>query len=232
MNVRCIRNSVFVTFLCFVATVCAIQGQSLDKNAPAALRSGSNSASVDSLIGAHYWYFFVEPGAFQLTFSRGGAEGLGASGKATIVAGFSPQTPGGVMTFKETPGGAVYSGSVKQRTRVGIGVSPPNSPLVRSTVSYTLAASGTVVFTAAKDAAPAIAGMYNTMYNNPLGAVRFNANGTVEATNGQTGTWKLFDAPSATYVVVIAGQRMSLRLDPGRGLIDVQTNLIPFSKAH
>ena len=124
--------------------------------------------------------------------------------------------------MKSSPGGDVFSGTVKVRTRLGIGVTPPRSPLVRSTVSYTLSATGSVAFTAASEAGPPIVGMYNTMYNNPLGAVRFNADGTVEASNGQTGTWKLFDEKTATYVVIVDGKRMTLRLDPGRGLIDIQ----------
>ena len=210
-----------------------IQAQSMDKKAPAPVHSGTNSASVDSLIGPHYWYFFVESGPFQVSFSQGSAEGLGASGHAAFHCGFSPETPGAQITVKSSPQGDVFSGSVKQRTRVGIAVFPPNSPLVRSTVSYSINASGAgVVFDTAKDQGPAIAGMYNTGFGNPLGAVRFNANGTIEASNGSTGTWKLFDESSATYTVVIAGKRMSLRLDPGRGLIDIQTTTIPFTKAH
>ena len=218
-----------------LAVVCCslpLASQSLDKKAPAALQTGENTGSVDSLIGAHYYYFWAEPGSFTLTCTQGGAEGLGASGRAKCLSGLSPETPGAVMTVKSSPGQDVYSGFVKVRTRVGIAVQPPNSPLVRSTVSYTLVASGKVHFDSVEAAGPPIAGMYNTMYNNPLGAVRFNADGTVEASNGQTGTWKLFDKATGTYVVVIDGKRMTLRLDPGRGLIDGQTNLIPFSKAH
>ena len=49
--------------------------QSLNNKAPAPLQEGANQASVDSLIGPHYWYFFAEPGHFQLTFSKGGPNG-------------------------------------------------------------------------------------------------------------------------------------------------------------
>ena len=209
-----------------------VSAQSVDRKTPAALQSGANTASVDSFIGPHYWYFFAEPGAFQLTFSHSGPEGLGASGQPRINCGFAPQTPGAVITVKSSPEGAVFSGSVKQRTRLGIAVTPPNSPLIRSTVTYTLAASGNVTFTSPKDAGPPIVGMYNTGYGDPLGAVRFNADGSVEASNGQNGTWKLFDKDSGTYVVVIAGKRMTVRFDPGRGLIDVQSSFITFTRAH
>ena len=78
--------------------------------------------------------------------------------------------------------------------------------------------------------------MYNSFLGyhageEPLGATRFNANGTIEAANGTTGTWKLFDQQSATYIVVIAGQRVSLHYDPGRGLIDANGN-VTFARAH
>jgi hypothetical protein len=216
----------------FLFSTLVLSAQSLDKKAPAPLQSGVNTGSVDSLIGAHYFYFWAESGSFTLTCGQGGAEGLGASGRAKCLSGLSPATPGAVMTVKSSPSQDVYSGSVKVRTRVGIAVQPPNSPLVRSTVGYSLTASGNVTFDSAEATGPPIAGMYNTMYNNPLGAVRFKADGTIEASNGQTGTWKLFDKATATYVVIIDGKRMTLHLDLGRGLIDIQTNLIPFSKAH
>ena len=210
--------------------------QSLSKTAAAPVQSGTNSGSVDSLIGPHYWYFWAQPGHFQLTFSQTQAQGLAASGHASINCGFAPPTPGSHITYQITPEGAVFSGTVTQRTRVGIAVSPPNSPLIRSTVPYTVAASGDVVFDPAKSAGATVAGMY-TMKAMPAGmsdpgAVRFNADGTIEAVNGQTGTWKLFDQESGTYVVVLAGHRMSLHFDPGRGFMDMQQGWVTFSRTH
>ena len=93
-----------------------------------------------------------------------------------------------------------------------------------------MTASGNVSMGSARDAGPPIVGLYATMYNNPLGAVKFKADGSIEAANGEQGTWKLFDPDSGTYTVIIHGQRMSLKLDPGRGLIDVQSGLIPFQR--
>ena len=116
-------------------------------------------------------------------------------------------------------------------------VRPPNSPLIRSTVPYTLGASGNVVFDSAESGNPPIAGMYAPFLGQvsgapPLGAVRFNADGTIETANGQRGTWRLFDKPSATYSVTLAGQRLSLQLDPGRGLIDRQSGFITFARTN
>ena len=231
MKILSSRLAVFAALclsICLNAT--SASAQSLNKKAPAPLQEGVNQASVDSLIGPHYWYFFAEPGRFQLTFSAGGASGLGSSGRATVQAGFSPKTLGAAITVKSSPQEDVFTGSVTTRTRVGVGITPPNSPLVRSTVSYTLTASGNVSMGSDRDVGPPIAGLYSTMYNNPLGAVKFKADGSIEAANGEQGTWKLFDADSDTYTVIIHGQRMSLRLDPGRGLIDVQSGIIPFQK--
>ncbi len=47
--------------------------QSLKLIAPAPLHAGNNEALIDSFVGHHYYYFFAEPGKFQITFSFGGA---------------------------------------------------------------------------------------------------------------------------------------------------------------
>jgi hypothetical protein len=213
------------------------RAQSLDRTAPAPLQAATNAGTLDSFVGGHYWYFWAEPGHFQVNYSAGGPEGLGASGSASIDCGFSRPTPGSHITFQSSPGGTVFSGSVTQRTRVGILVRPPNSPLIRSTVSYTLAASGNVVFDTRASAAPAVAGMYTPTFpqvsgSPALGSARFNPDGTIETTNGQTGTWRLFDGPSATYVVVLAGQRLSVHFDPGRGFINPRDGSIFFVRSH
>ncbi len=231
------RSVRFIIAALFAFVVTSLAGaQSVDKKAFAPLQQGANSGKVDSMIGPHYWYFYAEPGAFQVVFRQGSALGFAASGHATIDCGFSPKTPGSHISFKAEPNGVVFSGTVTQRTELGIVVTPPNSTLIRSTVPYSIAATGNVRFDPPKDSAAAIVGMYNSFLGyhageEPLGATRFNANGTVEAANGTTGTWKLFDQQSATYIVVIAGQRVSLHYDPGRGLIDANGN-VTFARAH
>jgi len=50
------------------------------------------------------------------------------------------------------------------------------------------------------------------------GAVKFLADGTVEAADGSRGTWKVFDAENRIYTVVIEGQRFSVNYHPGYGL--------------
>ncbi len=231
------RSAGFIVgaLVAFVATS-ATEAQSVDKKAFAPLQQGANSGKVDSMIGSHYWYFYAEPGAFQVVFRQGSALGFAASGHATIDCGFSPPTPGSHISYKAEPNEVVFSGTVTRQTELGIVVTPPNSTLIRSTIPYSIAATGNVRFDPTKDSAAAVVGMYNSFLGyhageEPLGATRFNAVGTVEATNGMTGTWKLFDQQSATYIVVIAGQRVSLHYDPGRGLIDANGN-VTFARAH
>jgi hypothetical protein len=236
LQLTCIYTR-FITVLVFgLLTTLSLRAQSLDKKSFAPLQQGSNSGSVDSMIGPHYWYLYVEPGSFQVVFHQGGAQGFAASGHASIDCGFSPPTPGSHMSYKVEPNGVVFSGTVTRRTQLGIVVTPPNSTLIRSTVPYTIIASGSAVFDSPKTTVAAIVGMYNSFLGyhsgeQPLGATRFNADGTIEAANGMTGNWKLFDQQSATYIVMIAGQRVSLHLDPGRGLIDANGQ-VDFARAH
>ena len=50
----------------FLAAVSA-SAQSLKPDSPYPLKAGINQGTSDSLIGIHYWYFFVTPGSNRLT---------------------------------------------------------------------------------------------------------------------------------------------------------------------
>jgi hypothetical protein len=120
--------------------------QSLHVQSPAPLRAGTNHASVDSVVGDHYWFFYAEPGHFQLRFSYRSQEGLDTKGHPAAGAIFAPKTPGAVIRYKDLHGGTVWDGSVTRRTRVTIEVDPKKSPRGRQTSDYTLIASGNVSF--------------------------------------------------------------------------------------
>ncbi len=60
------------------------------------------------------------------------------------------------------------------------------------------------------------------------GATKFSADGTIVASNGATGRWKLFDASSRIYTIVLDGQTYSLKYAPGRGLVDPKDGSIVF----
>jgi hypothetical protein len=203
----------------------AAQAQSLKLGAPAPLHQGNNEALIDSFVGDHYYYFYAEPGKFRIawTFS-GAAEGFNVGGKPSAGAAFNPKTAGSTLTWKEGPTGTTFEGSVTQRTRVLVGVSPVNSKLVRQTSPYVIFVSGNVSYGDASAGPDPIVGTYAQKLlfaNQPeLGAVKFLANGKIVSSNGSTGDWKLFDPESGIYSVTIAGQRLTLTLQRGRALVD------------
>lgn len=217
-------------------TSAVVPAQSLDKNAPAPLQAGINSGQVDSLIGKQYWYLWVGPGSFEVRMSQGSAQGFAAQGQAKYMCGFVPPVPGAKVLQRTDASGFAFVGSAPTRARLEVGIEPPNSTLVRSTVPYTITGSGSVSYDPPPNPGTAVVGMYNSFLGQvsgrePLGATRFNGDGTVETASGVTGTWKLFDQQTGTFVVTIAGQRLSLKLDPGRGLIDANGN-VTFARAH
>jgi hypothetical protein len=207
--------------------------QSLNLSTPAPLHTGNNEALVDSFVGDHYYYFFAEPGKFQIAFSYGGAaEGFNVGGKPSFAAAFNPKTAGTTLTHREGTNGAIWEGSVTQRTRVLVGVSPVNSKLVRQTTPYTIVVSGQVSFGDASAGPDPIVGTYaqKLMFSGEpeLGAVKFLANGTIVSSNGGTGNWVLFDAESGIYTVTIGGHRMTLTLQRGRGLVETANKTTVF----
>ncbi len=135
--------------------------QSLQLNAPAPLHQGNNQALIDSFVGDHYYYFFAEPGKFQIAWSfSGAAEGFNVGGRPSFAAAFNPKTVGAVMTHRDGPTGTIYEGSVTHRTRVMVGVSPVNSKLVRQTTPYIIVVTGNVSFGDASAGPVPIVGTY------------------------------------------------------------------------
>jgi hypothetical protein len=219
--------------LCLLAAAIPASAQSLKLSAPAPLHEGNNQALIDSFVGDHYYYFYAEPGKFHITWTWGGAnEGFNVGGKPSFAAAFNPKTTGSALTFKTNPNGATYDGTVTQRTRVLVGVSPVNSKLVRQTTPYLIVVTGNVSFGSSAGGPDAIVGVYaqKMMYQGEpeLGAVKFLANGTIATSNGGQGTWKLFDADSGIYTITIGARRMTLTLQRGRGLIDTGSKLTIF----
>jgi hypothetical protein len=211
--------------------------QSLKLDAPAPLHQGNNQALIDSFVGDHYYFFYAEPGKFHVTWTfSGAAEGFNVGGKPTFAAAFNPKTAGAVMTHQQGPTETVYEGSVTQRTRVLVGVSPVNSKLVRQTTPYNIVVTGNVSFSDASAGPDPIVGIYaqKLMFQGEpeFGAVKFSAGGKVVASNGGTGTWVLFDADSGIYTVVLGGHRMTLTLQRGRALVDTTSKMTVFELQH
>jgi hypothetical protein len=211
--------------------------QSLKPEAPAPLHRGNNQALIDSFVGDHYYYFYAEPGKFHIAWTFSGAqEGFDVGGKPSFAAVFNPKTAGSALSHKDGPNGATYEGSVTQRTRVLVGVSPVNSKLVRQTTPYNIVVTGNVSFGNASAGPDPIVGTYaqKLLFSGEpaLGAVKFLANGKILSSNGGTGTWVVFDAESDIYTVTIGGHRMTLTLQRGRALVDTANKQTVFELQH
>jgi hypothetical protein len=208
---------------------CFLHAQSLDVKNPSPLKPGLNKGSVDSLVGEQFWYFIAEPGKFRVVFSSGGTqEGFSVGGKTLSAAAFAPSNPHGKITFKESPNTTVMEGTTEQRWKVVVVVEPHKSPLVRQTSDYTLTVSGNASFVSGNAGGKApIVGTYMGKLNG-IGAAKFLADGSVVSSTGQSGTWKLFDADTGIYSVVLGGSRMTLTLSPGRGLVDTGNKNLVF----
>ena len=222
---------------CSTLNIQPAAAQSLKLDAPAPLHQGNNQALIDSFVGDHYYYFYAEPGKFHIAWTFSGAqEGFNVGGKPACGAAFNPKTAGSVLTHKEGPTGTTFDGSVTQRTRVLVGVTPVNSKLVRQTTQYIIVVSGNVSFGNASAGPDPIVGTYAhklLFQGEPeLGAVKFLANGKILSSNGGTGTWTLFDPDGGIYTVVIGGHRMTLTLQRGRALVDTGNKGTVFELQH
>jgi hypothetical protein len=218
-------TSQILLFIGILAAMVPASSQSLKLQSPAPLHKGTNQALIDSFVGDHYYFFYAEPGKFHIAWTWGGAnEGFNVGGKPSFAAAFNPKTAGSAMTFKNLATGVTYDGTVTQRTRVLVGVSPVNSKLVRQTTPYTIVVTGNVSFGSDSGGPDPIVGVYaqKLMFQGepPLGAVKFLASGAIVTSNAGAGSWKLFDADSGIYAVTIGGRRMTLTLQRGRGLVD------------
>ena len=202
--------------------------QSLKVDSPAPMKAGSNRAVIDSFGSEQFWTF-TATGHFQLAFSRSGAqEGFNVA-KAGVGAVFAPKTPGAKMTFVESQGGTVFTGDVTQPTRVIVMVEPAKSSLVRQTNDYTLEASGAVSYSSpGPGGTPSVAGTYDANLNN-YGTAKFTPDGQIITTSGTNGTWKLFDADTRAYVIMLGSNRLDLTFEPGRGFVD-HNGIITFTQ--
>ncbi|WP_157477219.1 hypothetical protein [Granulicella tundricola] len=201
----------------------ALLGQSLKLDDPAPLRAGLNSATIDSFGGNQYWVLTVGPGKFTATFHFGGTqEGFNTGGRPNFFAGFKPKVDGTTLTHADFPGGSTWSGTATKASRLELAVTPAPGSLVRQTTSYTIEVTGAVAFggAAGASAGPSPVGIYQIGIGGHVGIAKFTADGQITATTNETGTWKVFDEDSKSYVIVFAGTRYSLTYQPGRGFID------------
>jgi hypothetical protein len=200
--------------------------QSLDPRNPAPLQPGENSGTVDNFVGSNYFYFTAGPGQSTITVSYSSMSLLGNAQHSTLNIELSDDkkswTERRTISSMKQSSSTTMIGNLKVPTKLILSVIPPSGGLVRMGGDYTVTATGAVKFDPPLSPIQLIVGTYTPMsvHDNEDTAAKFSADGTLEFASGTTGKWKLFDADSHLYTVTFAQTRLSLKLIPGRGLVD------------
>ena len=218
--------------------VSPIFSQSLSQRTPTPLAAGENHGTLDNMVGPQFWVFkyLKGPGKVTINFTSMGLFGnrqnttievvfLEPNGK---VIDTKSLTSHGTAAQLELPANFVHPGTMVVELR------PTGMALVRAGGDYSIVLSGPAIDLAGVKAAgpEQVVGTYSMMTCPPdfdCQAVRFQANGTVMTADGHTGTWKIFDPDALIYTVVIGRDRWSLKLVPGRGLVNTDdTSIVAF----
>jgi hypothetical protein len=210
-----------------------LAAQSLDIKRPTPIVQGQNRGTLDNMVGAQYWYFKYHPGDCKVTLHYTSMALFGNPQTTTVnVVLHGPKgeiflqraiTSNGREAQVDMPAKFTTSGTMT------IELKTAGMALVRAGGDYSISVTGTGVDLAggaasAAAAPPGIVGTYSVMVCAPdfdcqSGlAIRFAANGTVQVTDGHSGTWKLFDPEQGIYTVNVGRDRWTLKLVPGRGL--------------
>lgn len=224
-----------ILIMFFIAVGCA-SAQSLKPEDPYPLKSGINKGISDSLVGTHYWYYYATPGSSRLTVRLKQATALyGAQQNTVLTVTLSDEKKtwkvSKTATSNKNTSEAVFTADkVDKRMKIIVSVAPPNQNLVRMGGDYEIEVMGDVQFDEAKSSADPIIRTYDSKVNS-YGAIKFLADGTVEAVDGSRGTWKVFDSENRIYTVIIDGQRFSVQYLPGYGLVKPgEPNMIVFQE--
>jgi hypothetical protein len=215
-------------FVAFFLAVVGASAQSLTPESPYPMKAGINQGTSDSLVGTHYWYYYVLPGTNTLTVRFKNPTTLyGAPLNTTLTITVTDDK----RTWKvvkyvsgnRNQSEAVFaSNKLDKKVKIIVSIAPPNQNLLRMGGDYEVEVTGDVAFgeeTASVDPVVRTYDPKTTHYDEYYGAVRFNADGTIATANGFTGTWKLFDSESRIYVIQIGRIRYSLQYRPGYGLV-------------
>lgn len=225
-----------VLILFFLAAVSA-SAQSLKPESPYPLSAGINKGTSDSLVGTQYWYFYATQGSNRLTVrfkTPATLYGTELNNNALTITLFDEKrtwrTTKVVSSKRNATEATFTADKVGKKMKIIVSVSPPNQNLVRMGGDYEIEATGDVQFEDVKSTADPIIRTYESKVNS-YGAVKFLANGTLEASDGSRGTWKAFDPENRIYTVVIGKFRFSVQYLPGYGLVRPdEPNLIVFQE--
>lgn len=220
----------------FLAVVCA-SAQSLKPENPYPLKAGINQATSDSLVGTHYWYFYVTPGSNTLTVrfkTPTTLYGTELNNNVLLITVTDEKRTWKVVktvsSKKNASEASFTSNKLDKKIKIIVSVAPPNQNLLRMGGDYEIEATGDVQFDESKSSADPIIRTYEAKINS-YGAVKFLVNGTIEAADGSTGTWKVFDKENRIYTVIIEGKRFSVLYLPGYGLVRPgEPNMIEFQE--
>ena len=202
--------------------------QSLDSKHPVALMPGENTGTVDSMVGPQFWSFHTQKGSAKIVV-RFGAMGLFGNASASTIQvvlhdSTGKQFAAESITSTGKPVQVSWPGTFSKPSTVILEIRPAMSSLIRTGGDYSIQVSGAVDFTNVKAPGPErIAGTYSLMVCPPTldcQAARFFPNGSVKTADGTTGTWSSFDPQALIYTVKIGSNQWSLKLIPGRGLVN------------
>lgn len=215
--------------------------QSLDPKNPAPLQPGENAGTVDNFTGNNFFYFHAGPGPVNVTAAFRSSGILGTAMRSTLTVFVDGVSNGHrtwaqhmVLSSLQTTVQHPLTILVKKPTEIIIAIVPPAGGLIRSGGDYTVSAAGASVrFDKPLSDAALVVGAYSPriIHDNESGAVKFLPDGTLLFASGTTGTWKLFDADTHLFTVTFANTRLSLKLIPGRGLVDAaDTTVVVFQR--
>ena len=214
----------------------AISAQSLKASDPYPLKDGINSATSDSLVGTQYWYFYATPGSSRVVVRLKQSTALyGAQMKTTLTVTMTDanRTWRSTKMLTANPNGAEVSfaaDKVAKHQKIIVSVAPPNQNLIRMGGDYEIEVTGNVAFAEASVDVDPVIRTYDSMVNS-YGATRFLADGTIIASDGSQGAWKLFDPDNHIYSIVIGPYKASLQYRAGYGLVKPsEPNLIAFQE--
>lgn len=229
-------NKLSLLIILFLVQLSAY-AQSLKPENPYPLQAGINKGTSDSLVGTHYWYFYAAPGNSRLAvrFKQDtvlyGASLNNTALTITLTDEKRTWRNTKVITPKKNASEAIFTAEkVKAKMKIIVSISPPNQNLVRMGGDYEIEADGEVQFDEVKKSAEPIIRTYESKVNS-YGTVKFLADGTLESSDGSSGTWKVFDAENKIYIVIIENERFSLKYRPGYGLVKAaEPNMIVFQE--
>jgi hypothetical protein len=215
------------TTLLLAAFLCVDSvAQSLDPQHPGPMLSGKNTGTVDNMGGPNYFYFWAGPGESTITVTYKSMGLLGNAMKSDLNVELYDEhktwvSRATISSLKESNQRQLH-GTLKTETKLILAIIPPSGGLVRTGGDYEVSATGAVRFDKPLSSTDLIVGTYTpkTIYNDENSAVKFKPDGTLEFASGTLGKWKVFDEDMHIYTVTFLNNRFSLKLMPGRGLVN------------